>query len=402
MVNESRVILIYSNVVKEPWTPIGLLYIAANLRKHGIEVKILDWKYDNVFPEIRKFKPTHIGLGGMTIMAEHSIMLGEYLKKVFPIIKLVYGGVHFTFMQDEIKHIADYIIKGEAENSFVKICKSKMPEMIGEARIIDDGLIDDLDYLPFPAYDLINMEKYYDELVTGEKAISILTGRGCPYNCSFCASPFLWKRKVRYHSIQYTMDHIGFLIKNYNLKNLRIMDDTFTCDNSRVIEFCEGIHRSDYKLKMTCLTNVNNANGEVFKEMKKAGFDIVAFGIESANEKVLKLVGKNNSKERVREAVRLAHESGLRTELLFMVGNIGDTKESLRESIEFSKELNGYKTYFQLATPFPGSKFYEVAKEYGTIIDYKYSEYNHKKVKYIPFGLDEKTMLAAVKEGTIN
>jgi anaerobic magnesium-protoporphyrin IX monomethyl ester cyclase len=410
-----KVLLIYSYSTDQAWVPIGLLYIAANLRKNNIDVKIIDSKYDSVFHEIISYNPDIVGLGGMTLMANNAIKLGKEIKQNFPNIILVYGGVHFTFMPEEAYDVADIIIKGEAERVFVEIIKKNIinnyeQPMLGILlkrngvwlNYGDYELINDLDDLPLPAYDLIDITRYSDELVTGEKAISILTGRGCPYNCSFCASPKLWRRKVRYHSIEYTINHIKYLIDNYNLQNLRIMDDTFTCDNTRVIEFCNAVINNNFKLNMTCLTNVHNADLEVFKLMKKAGFSIVAFGLESVDENVLKLCNKQNTRENMTRAVKIAHEAGLKTELLFMVGNMGDTEKSLNDSLQFAKELSGYKTYFQLATPFPGCEFYDKAEQYGEIVSRDWTKYNHKKVTYIPNGLDEDTMYDIVKKGCVN
>jgi anaerobic magnesium-protoporphyrin IX monomethyl ester cyclase len=409
-----KVLLIYTYSSNQAWVPIGLLYIAANLRKNGIDVKIADMQYDNVFDIIMHYNPDYIGLGAMTINADTTIKLGKWIKENFPNVVLVFGGVHFTFMPEEAYDVADIIIKGEAEKVFVEICK-QIPWFEIKGIIYKDSwalnewndtgdyeLINDLDSLPLPAYDLIDMSRYSDELVTGEHAISILTGRGCPYNCSFCASPKLWRRKVRYHSIDYTINHIKYLIDNYNLQNLRIMDDTFTCDNTRVIEFCNAIIENGFKLNMTCLTNVHNADLEIFKLMKKAGFSIVAFGLESVDENVLKLCNKQNTRENMTKAVKIAHEAGLKTELLFMIGNMGDTEKSLNYSLQFAKELNGYKTYFQLATPFPGCEFYDNAEKYGKVIDRNWKDYNHKKVTYIPNGLNEDIMYETVKKGSKN
>lgn len=407
-----KVLLVYSNVMPQAWVPIGLLYIASNLRKNNIEVKIIDSKFDNVIKEVDDYKPDIVGLGGMTLMAHDAINWGLIIKEKYPWIFIIFGGVHFTFLPNEAKNIADIVIKGEAENVFLELCKKdifinkmdrKQNTTSNYFEIVEGhSLIKDLDSLPFPAYDLININKYSDELVTGEKAISILTGRGCPYNCSFCASPALWKRKCRFHSIEYTIDYIKFLIKKYDVKNLRIMDDTFTVNNDRVLQFCEAIQKNNIKLNMTCLTNVHNADYEVFKEMKKTGFSIVAFGMESVDPIVLNLCNKDQNKNMMRSAVEKAHKAELLTELLFMVGNMGDTKKSLRDSLEFSKSLNSFKVYFQLATPFPGCEFYNKAEEYGKVISRDWKNYNHKKITYIPYGLDEVTMYETIKEGCVN
>lgn len=388
-----KVALIYSNVVKEPWIPLGLLSIAANLIRDGIQVKILDTLHDNIIKEISSFKPDYVGLGGMTVMAYDAIGWGTIIKKQFPHIKIVFGGVHFTFLPEEAQGIANYIIQGEGEEEFLNIIYGNK---------VKKGHIENLDSIPFPAYELIDMNKYHDELVTGEKAISIMTGRGCPYDCLFCASPQLYNRRMRYNSIEYVIHHIKYLISNYDLKNLRIMDDTFTCNKYRVLDFCEAILKNNINLKMTCLTNVNNADKETFTMMKKAGFDIVAFGLESIDPKVLKLVNKEMSVDRATQVIHTAHDCGLKTELLFMVGNIGDTKEALENTLAFSKKFNSYKVYFQLATPFPGSKFYDVAEQYGTVVDRDWEHYDHKKVTYIPDGLDADYMKDVVNRGCKN
>lgn len=247
------------------------------------------------------------------------------------------------------------------------------------------------------------MEKYNDTFITGKKAISIMTGRGCPYNCLFCASPQIYKRRVRYHSLNYVMAHIKYLIENYNLKNLRIMDDTFTLNKERVLEFCDKIKENGFKLNMTCLTNVKNADFKMFKKMKEVGFSIVAFGIESGNDEILRKINKMQTKKMAKRAVYLAKKAGLATECLYMIGNICETKRTILDTINFAKEINPksshpnkevYYNWFQYATPFPGSKFYEVAEKYGKICTKDWKKYTHSKPIFIPRGgLNESLMI---------
>lgn len=389
--------------------PIGLMYIASYIRKHGHEVIIVDSKYDDIFAKIKEFHPEIIGIGAMTVMAPEAIHLARLIRKGTDAL-IVFGGVHFTFLPDDAKDIADIIVKGEGEKTFCQLCDRvplrHIPGIMYKERgeWIDNGqyeFIENLDELPIPAYDLIDITRYNDELVTGEKAFSIMAGRGCPYNCLFCASPKLWRRRMRSHSINYVIKHIQFLVDTYDIHCLRIMDDTFTVDKRRVMLFCDAIEKAKIHLKMACLTNVLNADYEMFVRMKAVGFDFVAFGIESANKTVLANVNKaGNTEKNTRSAVDAAHRAGLRTELLFMVGNIGETDASLDESVQFSKELNGDKVYFQYATPFPGSEFYDVADQYGVVKDRDWSKWNHKEIHYVPFGVSEEAMKKAVREGT--
>ncbi len=402
-----------------PWIPIGMAYLAAYLRKNKIEVKILDNNFLNLNKEklsdlIDSYNPSLIGTGGMTVQSKDALKLGSIVKSIDKNLPLVYGGVHFTFLPEDGLKYGDICVIGEGEETILEICKeSNFKKIKGIAYKEDNKIIlteerpfiQDLDIIPFPAYDLLEMDRYGDLLITGERAISILTGRGCPYNCLFCASPKLWNRKVRFHSLGYVMSHIKFLIQNYNLKNLRIMDDTFTIQKKRVFEFCDQIEENNFKLNMTCLTNVRNTDYEMFKRMKSVGFSIVAFGVESGNNKILKLINKGITKNDVRKAVSMAKRAGLSTELLFMIGNIGENKKTILNSIEFAKELNPPRSnfqrllhpitynYFQFATPFVGSKFYTIAQEYGTVLTKNWDRYHHAEPTFIPKDLDKETMI---------
>jgi len=414
-----RVLFIKPKVIGNPWIPIGMISIAAFIRKYNIDAKLIDSNFVELTKEkltsiLRNYKPDIIGTGGMSIQEVDSLRIGKLVKSVEKDIPLVYGGVHFTFFpQDGLKY-GDICVIGEGEETFLEICQeSDLKKIKGIAFKEDEDIvfteerpfIPDLDIIPFPAYDLLNLNNYKDHLITREKAISMMTGRGCPHNCVFCASPRLWKRKVRFHSLDYVMSHIDFLIKKYNLKNLRIMDDTFMLNKKRVFDFCDRIEENGYKLNMTCLTHVKDANYELFKRMKEVGFSIVAFGIESGNNEILKKINKGISVNDAKEAVRMAKSAGLRTELLFMMGNIGESKKTIIDSIKLAKELNPIgsnfdKWYqirrynvFQFATPSPGSEFNEIAKDYGEVVDENYDEYTHTKPIFIPQGLDAATMI---------
>jgi len=412
-----RVLLINPKISGgNPWIPLGIAYIAVYLRKHDIEVKIIDnnlyeWNREKLSPLIDEYKPDIVGIGGLTVQRNDAISMGKLVKNIDKDIKLVYGGVHFTFKPEDGLKYGDICVMREGEETFLEICKEYNIHKIKSIAFRENNeiiftqrreFIQNIDAIPFPAYDLLEMEKYYDRLITGEKAKSIMTGRGCPYNCVFCASPQLWKRKVRFHSLDYIMLHIDYLIKNYNLKNLRIMDDTFTLDKKRVLEFCDKIEKNGFKLNMTCLTNVKNVDYEMLKRMKEIGFSIIAFGVESGNNDVLRITNKGITKDDVRNAVAMAKKAGLDTELLFMIGNIGENENTIIDSINFAKELNppgsnsnNNATYnwFQFATPFPGSKFFEIAKQYGSLATEDWDEYHHQKPVFIPQGLDEKTMI---------
>lgn len=390
------------------WIPLGLACIAAYLRKNGIEVKIADnnlekFNIRSLSRLLREYAPDIVGTGGMTVQCTDAMEIGRLVKSIDKNVRLVYGGVHFTFKPDDGLRYGDLCVIGEGEQIFLELCKEG--DLFGTERgTIGPGpLVEDLDMIPYPAYDLLEMDRYNDSSITGEKAMGIMTGRGCPYNCVFCASPQLYGRRVRYHSLDYVISHVKYLTENYGIKNLEIVDDTFTLSKKRVLDFCDRIEENGFELNMSCLTHVRNADYELFRRMKEVGFSLVSFGIESGNDRILQMINKGSTCDDARKAIMLAKEAGLDTGCLFMVGNIGENESTIFDSINFAREINPpnsnserYVAYnwFQFATPFPGSRFYEIADQYGRVLSRDWSEYvPHERPVFVPKELDSDTMI---------
>ena len=321
---------------------------------------------------------------------------------------------------DGLDHF-DFVVVGEGESTLLELCNAYAQQQGKDGELFQQiaGLcyrsargdivrtkprdfIGDLDRLPLPAYDLLAMEQYHDFLVTGEKAMSILTGRGCPYNCEFCASPTLSQRKVRYFSLDYTLTLIEHLMTHYGCSCLRIMDDTFASSRTRVLDFCEAVRRRGWRLNMTCLTHVKTCDPQMLRAMKDSGFSIVALGIESGNDRILKLINKGISCEDAGAAIGRTRDANLMVEGLFMMGSIGETRETIEDSIRFAKQYNppyrglrriGFN-YFQFATPFPGSRFFEEAHDYGEVLSLDYDLYSHQEPVFLAKGLDVPTLIA--------
>lgn len=414
-----------------PWIPIGKGCLASVLRANGFAVKIIDnalrdYSDEELVKALKEYHPDIVATGGMTVQFEDTKRIANLTRQLYqskPL--LVGGGVHLTLEPEDGLDYFDFVVIGKGEDTLLELCKTYAEEGRKTSEIFKNipGLyfrsetgevvrtkqrdfIYDLDRLPLPAYDLLPVKDYHDFLITGERAISILTGRGCPYDCQFCASPRLFQRKVRNFSLEYIFTLLDYLIENYGSSNFRIMDDTFALDKRRVLEFCKEIKRRGLRLNMTCLTHVNTSDLEMFIEMKKAGFSIVAFGIESSNNRILKLINKRISREDAISAIKDAKKAGLIVECLFMIGNIGETKETIEDSIRFAKDFNppyrglrriGFN-YFQYATPYPGSRFFDEASDYGEVISLNYADYSHRKPIFIPRGLTASTLVGMRKK----
>jgi len=409
------------------WIPIGKACLAGVLRANGFDVRILDNALTNPTDEqlvaaIREYEPDIVATGGMTLQFNDMKRIARLTRQSCGSnVLLVGGGVHLTVRPDDGLDHFDFVVIGEGETTLLELCNAYAQQRYKESesfggiaglcfksergeiiRTEPRDFIYDLDRLPLPAYDLLAIEEYHDFLVTGQKAMSILTGRGCPYNCEFCASPMLSQRKVRHFSLEYTLTLMEHLIERYGCSNFRIMDDTFASDKKRVVRFCEEVRKRGLQLNMTCLTHVRTCDPDMLREMRRSGFSIVALGIESGNDRILKLINKGVSREDAILSIRHAKEAELMVEGLFMMGNIGETRETIEDSIRFARQYNppyrglrriGFN-YFQFATPFPGSRFFDEANDYGKILSLDYDRYSHQEPVFIPKGLDAPTLIA--------
>lgn len=428
-----RILLIepkYGYEDASPWIPIGKACLAGVLRANGFGVKILDNALldlgdDLLVAAMKEYEPDVVATGGMTLQFSDMKRLARLARQACGSgTLLVGGGVHLTVRpEDGVDHF-DFVVLGEGEVTLLELCQAyaheqrRTAEALGQiaglcfrsesgqiVRTAPRDFLYDLDRLPLPAYDLLAVERYHDFLVTGEKAMSILTGRGCPYNCEFCASPTLSQRKVRYFSLDYTLAQIEHLRERYGCSCLRIMDDTFASNRKRVLDFCAAIRARGWRLNMTCLTHVKTCDPEMLREMKDSGFSIVALGIESGNDRILQLINKGISRQDAVSAIGNAKEAGLIVEGLFMLGNIGETRETIEDSLRFAKQNNpAYRglrrigfNYFQFATPFPGSRFFDEASRYGEVLSLDYDHYSHQEPVFIPKGLDAPTLIALRK-----
>lgn len=411
----------------QAWLPLGKASLAAFLRSHGFSVSIIDNALENLSDSelseaIKTYSPDIIGTGGMTIQWRDSLRIARISREsTCGKALIVGGGVHLTVAPEEGLRDFDIVVVGEGEHTLLELCQAyeqglSLDEIPGlvfmgqDDRIRRTGLRPYelcLDSFPFPALDILPVRRYHDFLITGERAISVMTGRGCPYNCTFCASPLLYQRKARTHSVKPVLDWMETLASTYGCTNFRIMDDTFASSRSRVVEFCEEVQNRGLHWNMTCLTHVSTADPEMFAAMQAAGFSIVALGIESGNDQVLQKINKRITSEQAARAVAMAKSAGLAVEALFMIGNIGETRETILDTLAFARKHNppfengqrvGFN-WFQFATPFPGSRFHEEAPASGTILSTDYEDYTHQVPVFIPVGLDERTMIDLREQG---
>lgn len=372
---------------------LGLGYVAAVLERDGIKVKILDcqaisYSVSEILTEIKCFSPEYIGFTATTVLVKNAIEIAKSIKLHFPEIKIIFGGVHPTIAPEEvlINQFIDIVVRGEGEITFLDIVKNKpLKEILGISyktngyfsHNMDRPPIDNIDCLPFPAYHLMPMSHYHTALGSAKRtpAMSIFATRGCPGRCTFCYSGTLGK-KIRQRSPENIIGEIELLMDKYKIREISFYDDTFTAFKNNVLKFCELIQKKNIDLTWSCMSRVDYANEDVLKEMKVSGCHQICYGVESADENILKNIKKRISLEKVKSAVEMTKKAKIDVRLSFMLGNPGDTIESMEKTIKYAIDLDPDLLQFNITTPYPGTEMFSWAKNNGYLKTEDWSKYD--------------------------
>ena len=241
-------------------------------------------------------------------------------------------------------------------------------------------LIKDLDGIPPPAYHLLPMDKYYPAIGSFKRlpVMIMFATRGCSGRCTFCHRSF--SGMVRKRSARNIIEEIKILQKNYGIREVAFYDDTFTLFHEVVRELCDIIKKEKIDLSWSCFSRVDRISEELLLAMKKSGCHLILFGVESADEQVLKNINKKISLEQAAGVVKLCRKVGIETRASFMIGNQGETEETIQKTIDFSIKLDPDEVQFNIATPYPGTEFYNWAKARGFIKSFNWSDYSYSNV----------------------
>lgn len=414
--------------------PMGLTSIYTFLETNKISVKILDWTVDPLSAGtlrlyIKALKPKVIGISAITLQANKAYLIGNYIKKEFPKINLVYGGVHPTFFPEEPFNLgsADFVVIGEGEQTFFELVEEIKRgnhnfKIKGLAYKKSDKIkinpsrkfIENINNLPLPNRTSLLMERYNTNLhippFDKEKAIPIMTSRGCPFNCSFCAIPNIWMRKFRQRSPERVIQEIKSVRDKYGVNNFHFYDDDFFVNTNFINKMCKLILKNDLKINWLCQTGASMLvkNASIPPLMRKAGCVIIELGIESCDKKVLDKINKPEAVKDIVDAIKILRKNRIKPLILMMAFNKGENLDSvysttllleklglwvaecLSKPEEFVNsispaECNGtpYLHGF-FATPIPGSEFYATAKEEGKIFMESWDDCYFQNINFIP------------------
>lgn len=374
--------------------PLSFGYLASFARERlkGLDFDILDAEtlglnYDDIRERIAAYGPDIVGITAPTPAINHVFKTAEIAKELNPNITVVLGGIHPSVMPDQTisdSKAVDFLIRGEGELSFTELIEylqdgnTKYGSIDGIC-FRDNGsvvktskrnFIKDLDTVPFPARDLYDLTLYRSaptKKVSDDDATPILTSRGCPYDCIHCPSRNIWSGVIRYRSADNVVNEIVECVERFNLKEFNFFDDTFTIKKSRVIDICKKIMERRLGISWICFSRTNTIDDELVEYMKEAGCKKISFGLESGDQGILDTMRKKTTVEQGRRAVETVRRHNIPVHASFMLGNVGETEETIRKTEKFAKSLGLDNATFFITTPFPGTDLYDIAKDLGHV-----------------------------------
>ncbi len=372
---------------------LSLATVAGPLVKEGVDVEIIDLNLEEggkLFSKIKDMDVKYVGITFTTPLYTEAKTLARELKKTRPDIVLICGGVHATSMPSDVLKESDFDIAviGEADHTLADIiknldnlfkidgiCFKKGNEIITTK---PRGYVEDLDRLPYPAWELYDVKRYRSTaLLTENNPVGWFeTSRGCIFQCVYC-NKNIFGRKFRVKSPKRVVDEMEYMLK-CGFNEVHIADDGFTTDMKRAEQICDEIMRRGIKVSWATIAGirVDRVNPVLLKKMKQAGCYLVCYGIESGNEEVLRIINKGITLKQVREAVRWSKEAGLEVFGYFMLGLPGDTKKSMEDTIRLAVELDLDIAKASITVPLPTTPLFEDLERKGRIKTHDWAKYN--------------------------
>lgn len=368
--------------------PIGLLSIAAVAIRNGYEVTIIDGdaeglSTEQIISKIVEINPAIVGATIMTATIEIAKMFFTLVKNSLPDACVIVGGPHSSALPEKTLvdlPAVDIVVVGEGDYTIIDILQAleKNDNLLNIAgiafrhnneiiRTIPRIPLQDLSALPTPAFHLLKKHLYrpygwsrWPSGIDGPLGV-IFTTRGCIGKCNFCASKTVFGDGPRNFSMQQVIEQLEFLVHEWNIRILYIQDDTFTLNSKRVEELCDYIISKGYnkRLEIQVSSRVNTINPAMLKKMREAGVRWIFFGIESGNQEILNKMDKNITLKSIREAIRIAKQAKLFIGGNYIIGSIGETRETAMDTINLACELDQDYASFSTAIPLPGTGLYQ-------------------------------------------
>jgi len=417
-----------------PVPPLGLAYLATVMKEEGYEIFVEDQYASGLSNEelVRKIKEYDADIAGFSCLTTAMTTVEDAIQRLreeLPDIKIVLGNIHATLYPEEVlrKTGADIVVRGEGEETLRETARALSESgSLAPVRGIsyrtgekithnpDRPLIEQLDKLSFPDWSLMDLKYYknYPSLgIYDSHVLPVQASRGCLYNCYYCSQDRFYK-KTRYRKLSRVVDEIEYLYETFGVRCIGFDDAYFPFSEETAAEFCDEMIRRGLHEKVKWFTELRVDTGgfRLYKKMKEANVCLIMFGMESGNQKVLDSIYKGTTLQQAREATRFCNILRIKSMGLFMLGVPGETRETCLETINFAKSLKLDICKFNLAVPYPGSKFFSDFAQSFEQIDslkdkfsswYDWSVYD-AEIVYTPEGMNRRELVRLQRKGMIS
>ena len=387
--------------------PIYLSYAVAVVEEAGFEVAFIDaimdeLDIDQFAQRVQDHGPRLALIETSTPSIDFDLATAAAIKRFSPETFVALMGSHVTYFDEQIlaeNPAVDGVVRGEFEYTCADLARAldaggDLSKVLGLTyrngappgsdaalavrRNPDRPLFEPLDRMPFPARHIVQGEGYRAGIYSGGHPTAMVSSRGCPYRCTFCLWPdILYGHKFRARSAKNVVDEIEQAVRQYGHDEIYFDDDTFTIDRQRVLDICRQINERELEKEVEWIAQcrVDTVDREMLEAMKAANCGYILFGVESGSPQMLKKMKKGITLDKVRAAFKLTREVGIKTQAFFLFGMPGETQETIRETIEFAKELNASSTQFAVAIPHPGTALYDECKANGWLTSENWADY---------------------------
>jgi len=342
--------------------PLGLLYLASTLLKEGFAVQVADGCIDGktaVESALTSFRPDIVGITCLTPERMKALEVARMAKEMDPSVTIVFGGAHPTIMYRQMLEqytFIDYVVLGEGERTLLELAQQKDFSQIPGIAYRKDGqviknpnrhYVEDIDTLPHPAWHLVDLTKYpawgegtWNGVdLAAEPRISVIFSRGCTGHCDFCSTWWIW-RGWRHRSARDMVDELEQLVTKHGIRHICFADDALTVDRQATIELCDELLRRELRIAFHVTTRTDCVDEVVLAKLKAAGCYKIAFGIETGSPMLLDKMGKENDIATSERAIRLCKQVGLPVTALMIIGNVGETAQTVQETVDFLKRAD--------------------------------------------------------------
>lgn len=369
--------------------PLGILSLAGYLETHGdFDIDILDtqpyeYTYEQLAGVLEDRVGDVVGITAMTFTLVDVIKTAQLVKRIKPNCTVVLGGPHVHLYPEETvrRPEVDLLVQGEGEIAFLELLnnlenKAAYPHLKGlvwiddRGNVVNNGIAPstrNLDELGLPARHLTDVTKYTSLLAKNNVITTMFTSRGCPYRCTFCDRPFSPVISgFRWRSAAHVADEMEECLR-LGISEAFIYDDTFTVRKERIHELCDEIARRKIKFKWDVRAHVNTVDRDLLEHMQAAGCNRIHYGVESGNDRMMKVIQKNTTVERVKKVVVETRKAGLEVLCYFIIGQQTETAEDINDTTSLAQELHPNFVHFTIFCPYPGTQIYFEGLESGII-----------------------------------